>query len=88
MDVLPDLVDRVLDSKPMAADGHDLRQMILVDQRDARLRAPVPRDEADEPRDEQRIGDQDADEKRRAHEDAQVLSQDECRALQVKISSA
>src|SRR5439155_15957873 len=88
MDVLADLVDRVLDAEPMTADRDDVREMILVDQRDARLRAPVAGHEPDEPRDEQRIGDQDAEEKRQAYEHAQVLAKDERRARQVKISSA
>ena len=73
MDVLADLVDRVLDPEPMAPDGDDLRQVILVDERDPGLRAPVTRDEADEPCDEQRVGDQNAEQERRAHEHAQVL---------------
>jgi hypothetical protein len=45
----------------MAPDGNNLRQVILVDERDARLRASVSGDEADQPCDEQRIGDQDAE---------------------------
>ena len=88
MDVLADLVDRVLDPEPMAPDGDDLRQLILVDERDARLRAPVAGDEADEPCDQQRVGEQDAEQEWRAHEHAQVLPQDEGRAPHVKISSA
>jgi len=45
----------------VAPDGDDLRQVILVDERDARLRAPVTSDEADEPCDEHRVGDQNAE---------------------------
>src|SRR5256885_2314048 len=86
--VLAGLVDRVLDAEPRTADRDDLREMILVDQRDARLRASVAGHEPDEPRDEQRIGDQHAEQERRAYEHAQVLAEDERRAPQVKISSA
>ena len=88
MDVLPDLVDRVLDAKPVATHGHDLRQVILVDERNTRLRAAIAGDEADEARDEQRIRDQNAEEKRGAYEHTQVLPQDERRTPHVKISSA
>jgi hypothetical protein len=88
MDVLADLVDRVLNPKPMSTDGDDLGQVVLVDERNARLGAPVARDEADEPRDEQRVGDEDAEQERRAHENAQVLPQNERRTPHVKISSA
>ena len=88
VDVLADLVDRVLDAKVMAPDRDDLRQVVLVDERDARLRAPVPGHEPDEPRDEQRIGDQDAEQEWRTYEHAQVLLQDECCMPHVKISSA
>src|SRR5439155_17115228 len=88
VDVLADLGDRVLDPERVTADNDDLRQVILVHERDARLRAAVAGDEPDEARNEERIRDQDAEQDRRADQHAQVLAKEQRRALHENTSSA
>ena len=68
--VLADLVDRILDPEALSTDVCNARQVVLVHEGDAGLRAAVPRYEADQPRHEQRIGDQHAQQQRRAEQDA------------------
>ena len=72
----------------MAADHDDAGKVVLVDERDARLRAAVAGDEAHETGDEQRVRDQHAEQERRPDQDAQVLPQDQAGATHVNTSSA
>src|SRR5207253_2111949 len=67
--------DRPVDVEAVAADDDLRREVILVHERDTRLRARVAGHEADEPRDDERVRDEDGDEYRRAPQDAQVHAQ-------------
>ena len=73
--LLRDVVDHGLDVEAMAADRDHLRQAVVVDERDARLRARVAGDEADEHRDDDGVRDERAEQQRRASQHAQVLAQ-------------
>ena len=73
--VLADLIDRLVDVEAVAADHDRRRQVVLVHERDARLRARVARDEADEHRDRQRVGEQDPEQQRRPAQHERVLPQ-------------
>ena len=75
--VRADLVDRPVDVEGVAGDRDRRRQPVLVDERDARLRAREPGDEADEHGDQDRVRDQDPEQERRAPQHAQVLAQDQ-----------
>src|SRR5207302_10502639 len=65
--------DRPVDVEAATADDDVRREVVLVDERDPRLRARVPGDKADEAGDDERVGDEDRGEERRAPQDAQVL---------------
>ena len=73
--------------KRWPATDDDAREVVLVDERDARLRARVPGDETDEHRDDDRIRDERAEQERRAEEDAQVLAQQQERGGHPNTSS-
>ena len=88
MDVLSHLADRVRNPERAPTDVHDRRQVIFIDERDARLRAAVARDGADETRDDQRIDDKQGEQQRRSPEDEQVLAEDEHDAAHTKTSAA
>jgi hypothetical protein len=72
----------------VSRDGDDRRQVLLVDERDARLRARVAGDEPDEKRDHDRIREQRAEQERRAPQNAQILPEQEQDGRQRKTSSA
>ena len=85
--VLTDLLDRVLDAEYAPPDHDGARQVIEIDERDARLRVRVARDEPDEHRDHERVGEERPEEERRAPEDAQILREQERNASHTNISS-
>ncbi len=53
----------------------DRRDVVLVDERDARLRARIAGDEPDEDGDHDRVREERAEQERRAAQDPQVLAQ-------------
>jgi hypothetical protein len=59
----------------LAAEDDRRREVVLVHERDPRLGAPVAGDEAHEQRDRERVGEQDAEQQRRAAQDEHVLAQ-------------
>jgi len=59
----------------VAADGDHGWNPVFVDERDARLRARIAGDEADEQGDDDRVREQRAEEQRRTSQDRQVLAQ-------------
>ena len=61
--------DRIRDTEVASADANDVREMILVDERDSRLGAAVARDGPDEPGNEQGVEDEQGQEERRPPED-------------------
>src|SRR5438094_311491 len=75
LDVLADALDRPVDVEAVAADDDEAWQAVLVDQCDARLRVRVAGNEPDEQRDQERVGEEEAEQERRAAQDQRILAQ-------------
>jgi hypothetical protein len=78
----------VRDVEAAVADDDARRQVVAVDERDARLRARIADDEADEGRDHERVREQRAEQQRRAQERAHVLHEDAPHASRPSTSSS